>query len=234
MAEISSTGDQMLAVLEAVAEQGPLTAAGVARQLDVNRTVAHRLLTTLHRRAYLRRDSDGAYAIGPTVSKLAQVDSTGLLGAVAPVTQELAQRLGESVVVHVPDGDQAVVLYSAAGSRHLVRVSHDVGSHHSLAEGASGRAILAFAEPRVREAVLDAAEDRALLQRRLGEAEKLGYAVSHDELQAGVHGAAVPIRGEDGYAVASLALVVPSSRADALLRSLEALFSARDEIEKTI
>jgi DNA-binding IclR family transcriptional regulator len=234
MAEISSTGDQMLAVLEAVAEQGPLSAAGVARQLDVNRTVAHRLLTTLHRRAYLRRDSEGAYAIGPTVSKLAQVDSTGLLGAVAPVTQALAERTGESVVVHVPDGDRAVVLYSAAGNQHLVRVSHDVGSHHSLAEGASGRAILAFAEPGAREAILDTVEDRTLLSRRLNEAEKLGYALSHDELQAGVHGAAVPIRGEDGHAVASLALVVPSSRADALLQWPEALLAARDEIEKTI
>lgn len=158
MAEISSTGDQMLAVLETVAEEGPLSAAGVARRLDVNRTVAHRLLTTLHRRAYLRRDS----------------------------------------------------------------------------QGASGRAILAFAEPRTRKAALGTVEDHSLLSRRLDEAEKLGYTVSHDELQAGVHGLAVPIRREDGHAVASLALVVPSSRADALLQWLEALLAARDEIEKTI
>lgn len=233
MAEISTTGDQMLVVLETVAERGPLTATAVSQVLDLNRTVAHRLLTTLHERAYVRRDSKGRYLVGPMIARLSRGDETGFLGPVISITKQLSEKTGESSVVHILDGDQAVVLHAHQGDRHLVRVSHDVGSHHSLSKGASGRAILAFAPETSQKRVISRSAD-PVLERRLAEVRALGYAVSHDELQAGVHGIAVPIREDGTTATASLALVVPATRSESIIDWLDDLIDARDEIERLI
>ena len=62
----------------------------------------------------------------------------------------------------------------------------------------------------------------------------LGYAVSHDELQAGAHGVAAPVRDRAGTARASVALVVPTGRADALNEHLELLLAAAGRIERLL
>src|SRR5579863_6059079 len=108
MPEISTTGDQMLAVLMAIARRGPLTAIGIASTLNINRTVAHRLVTTLHQRAFVRRQPDG-YVIGPIVVHLARSVEPVLRRAAEPVLRALADAAGETAVLHTVDGDDAVV-----------------------------------------------------------------------------------------------------------------------------
>ena len=70
MSEISSTGDLMLTVLESVAAHGPVSATQCARLCDINRTVAHRLLTTLARRLYVIKIT-GGYVLGPAAMAVA-------------------------------------------------------------------------------------------------------------------------------------------------------------------
>ena len=54
------------------------------------------------------------------------------------------------------------------------------------------------------------------LRRQLGEIRRAGYAVSHDELSANVHGLSVPVKAR-GLVVASIGVVLPSVRAAQLL-----------------
>ena len=231
MTEISSTGDRMLAVLESVAACGPASASEIARLNGINRTVAHRLLTTLHQRSYVRR-VPGGYVIGPAILPLARAVEPELIAGVMPEMLALARETGETAVAHVVDGTDAVVVAQALGTRHLVRVAHEEGSRHPLALGASGRALLAFRPPEAIEAIARTAQDSQLLARQLAEVRALGYAVSHDELQAGAHGVAAPLRDREGGAQASIALVVPTGRTAAATEHTDRLMAAAARIEE--
>jgi DNA-binding IclR family transcriptional regulator len=220
----------MLSALETVAACGPVSAAELARRNGINRTVAHRLLMTLQQRSYLRRVAEG-YVVGPAVLRLARTVEPALIAAAMPAMVALADDTGETVVAHVVDGHDAVVVAQALGTRHLVRVQHEEGSRHRLTLGASGRALLAFRPEEGIEAVVETVPEPQLLRRQLEAVRALGYAESHDELQTGAHGIATPVRDRHGIAQASVAVVVPTGRASTLNEHIEALLEASRQIE---
>jgi DNA-binding IclR family transcriptional regulator len=228
MTEISQTGDQMLAVLEIVAAKGPLTVSEAARESGLNRTVVHRLLATLAKRSYLRRTRDG-FVVGPMVLRLSHLADTDLRGIAMPMMQKLAQATGETVVLHGLDRDEAVVIDQALGEQNLVRVEHKPGSRYPLFRGASGWAILAWQDQKMIERASRGADARAVAARiKLVRAE--GHAISHDELQQGVHGIAVPILMGNGVCEASISVLVPSTRASKLPALLEPLKKVASEV----
>ncbi|WP_020180424.1 IclR family transcriptional regulator [Methylopila sp. M107] len=225
MAEVSLTGAQMLLVLEAVAEHGPVSAAEMARICDMNRTVAHRLLVTLAQRSYVKRGDKG-YSLGPTVMRLAQLGQQHIRTVVKPIIVDLAERYGETVVVHGVSDLEAVVVDQAIAHKHLVRVEHRPGSRHPIHVGASGWALLAAQPERVISKALARLDNPEAARLRVAEIQKAGYAVSHDELQEGVHGVAVPVIDVDGSCEITLAILVPVTRAKSLLTFVEPLKSA--------
>lgn len=229
MAEISLTGDQMLTVLETVASHGSVSAANVARLCGINRTVAHRLLVTLAQRSYVRREADG-YRLGPALLRLARAADTDLSDIAGPIMQKLAAETGETVVIHAIDGIEALVVDQALGEKHLVRVEHRPGSRHALHQGASGWSLLAFQDEKTREKAMRKAGDAEATRRRIEEVQSQGYAISHDELQLGVHGVAAPIIERDGTCRYSLAILVPTSRAAILPGLVQPLTAAARRI----
>lgn len=232
MAEISSTGDQMLAVLEMVAREGPLSAAQAARLCGLNRTVAHRLLVTLSRRSFVRRAEEG-YVLGPALVRLGSMAQVGFEAVVKPFMVELAQEIGEAVVLHVLDHFEAVVAEQALGQQHVVRVEHAPGSRHPLCKGASGWAILAHLPEKTIERVLKGAGAEKAGRARIELVRSAGYAITHDELQLGVHGLAAPLF-RDGACMASLAILVPSGRADTLLGYRERLMEVASKASEAM
>ncbi|MFG2126605.1 IclR family transcriptional regulator [Streptomyces sp. NPDC048751] len=225
MAEISKTADQALAVLLAVGEGQPCTPAQLARDLRMNRTVVHRLLATLHQRGFVIRQDDG-YAPGVALLRLAERVQPDLATHGRTAAAKLRESIGETVVMHVRDGDDAVVLLQAVSDEHVVRVEHKIGSRHSLLAGASGRAILAFLDPKAVERITGQAEDPETARRQLEGVRHVGYALSHDELQLGVHGIAVPVLDGSEQALASLAVLVPTSRTGSVTQHIGALLEA--------
>lgn len=216
MAEISSTGDHMLSVLEMVGRDGPVSAAQVAKLCDVNRTVAHRLLTTLASRSFVRRTEQG-YVLGPTLVRLGRMAEIGLKETAKIFMMKLARRSGETVVLHVLDRAEAVVLDQAVGTQHLVRVEHTPGSRHPLCLGASGWSILAFQSDKVIQRILKARNTDTATLARIAQVRRDGFAISHDELQLGVHGLAAPIFDKNQSCIASIALLVPAVRSKLLI-----------------
>jgi IclR family transcriptional regulator, KDG regulon repressor len=233
VAETARTADHALVVLLELGEHGPLSPAEVSRRLGLNRTVTHRLLTTLEARGFVIRAESG-YLPGPLLVRIAETVQPELRVAAARPLAELHARVRETVVLHVPDGDDAVVLDERVGTRHLLRVQHEVGSRHPLAHGASGRALLAFLPAAHRARVVRASADPELVTRSVEQVRDLGYAVSHDELQRGVHGLAVPVCRPDGTAVASLAVITPATRTPRVEEGAEALRRAAAAIAATL
>jgi IclR family pca regulon transcriptional regulator len=219
----------MLAVLEMVAQEGPVSAAQVARLCDINRTVAHRLLATLAQRSFVRRTDEG-YTLGPMVVKLGRQAEIGLKEVAKPFMNKLAQMSGETVVLHVIDKTEAVVLDQALGLKHLVRVEHTPGSRHPLCQGASGWSILAFQNEKTIQRVIKAHKCGADPELRIQQVREVGYAVSHDELQMGVHGIAAPLFNADHSCGASIGLLVPSIRSKTLLSYKDDLLAIAKDV----
>lgn len=212
MPETSKTADQALVVLVALAEAGPSTATELARRLGANRTVVHRLLATLAGRAFVRRDPAGRYQLGIAVFDLATRVEGRLREAARPLLEELVGRYGETAVLAVSDGDEAVPVEQARGARNLMHIDYHPGMRHPLWQGAHGRAMLAHADGATVARMLEAAPNATHYRRLLADARAHGYALSRDELQAGVTGLAAGVTGPGGRVVASIGVVAPTPR----------------------
>lgn len=219
----------MLTVLENVADAGPISAADVARNCDLNRTVALRLLNTLAQRNYIRRDTEG-YILGSAAIKLGHSAEVDISVVAKPMMDRLAEQLSETVVLHCMEKDEAVVVEQAIGAKYLVRVQHQPGSRHPLFIGASGWSILAFQDEKTISRVLRKTRDPAEARARIEKIRTDGFAISHDELQQGVHGIAAPLKLADGSCSASIAILVPSLRADIVAKLSAPLLKVAAEI----
>jgi DNA-binding IclR family transcriptional regulator len=233
MPETSKTADHALALLTAVSEHQPVTAGELCRLLAMNRTIAARLLATLHQRGFVRRVG-AEYTLGPAAIRLAHQVEPALRGAALPVMRRLCAEVGETVVLQVIDGDQVVILEQVIASHHVVRVEHNLIARHPLPFGASGRVLLAFGPPRTVGRFLaqpgGTAGAAAGLAAELDRVREAGYATSHDELQWGVHGAAAPVLAADGSLLAALTLLVPVNRAGQLAGHIAPLVKAARQI----
>ena len=180
-AETSQTLDRGLRVLDVLAGSSTgLTVTELAAALEVNRTVVHRLVSTLELHALVRRDPRGRLHVGLGVLHLASAVQPVLRDLAVPVLRELAEAVGCTAHLTVADGEEALALAVVEPSWTDFHVSYRIGARHPLDRGAAGRAIL--------------------LGRRLaaGGDERSPYATTEGELQPGARGLAAPVRGVDG------------------------------------
>jgi len=234
MAEISSTANQMLELLEMVAESEPLTTTQLAQRAGINRTVAQRLMATLYQRGYVVREGK-AYIIGPRLLALsARGQLPDIRELAQPIMQSLSDTAQETVVLHRLDGNEAIVVAQATTHTQLVRVHHIEGSRHGLTLGASGRALLAFQSTEMMARCLMSQSDKVKLSHLLDEVKREGMAYSQNELQNGVVGMAVPLCDPGGRVSFSLALLAPQQRNEGFLEKKPLLFQAKAAIEKKL
>ncbi|MDP9878005.1 DNA-binding IclR family transcriptional regulator [Variovorax boronicumulans] len=233
MTEISKTADQALVLLAYVAEHGPLGTTDLARRLKMHRTVVHRLLATLQGRGFVHR-VDAGYLPGTALLHLAQFVEPELIGVSRPTLHALAQEYGETFILTALQGShEAIQIEQAVGGHHFMRVQLTRGFRHPLSKGASGRSILAFCDDEVIAHFLEKAEDPVLLAEQLEAVRREGFAVSHDELSAGVHGVSVPIL-VDRKPVASIGVVYPAVREEAATTYARALKKAATTIARAV
>ena len=176
-AEISQTLDRGLRALDVLADcpEG-LTVTELAARLEVNRTVAHRLVATLEGHALVRRDERGRWYVGLGVLPLAAAVQPVLRDVALPVLRTLAERVGCTAHLTVADGGEALALAVVEPSWTDFHVAYRVGARHPLTQGAAGRAILLGRDG----------------------AEWPTYILTQGELQTGAHGLAAPVRGVTG------------------------------------
>lgn len=175
-AEISQTLDRGLRVLDVlVAAPDGLTITELAAELEVSRTIVHRLVGTLERHTLVRRDQRGRLRVGLGVLRLGTAVQPVIREAALPVLRDLAESVGCTAHLTIADGEEALALAVVEPSWTDYHVAYRVGSRHPLAAGAAGRAIL-----------LGRSGDPA------------PYVVTVGELQVGARGLATPVRDVPG------------------------------------
>ncbi|HKE69375.1 MAG TPA: helix-turn-helix domain-containing protein [Nocardioidaceae bacterium] len=174
--ETSQTLARGLRVLRLLADEPRgVTMTELARRVDVNRTVAYRLVATLVEFGLARRDDEGRVYVGVGVIELARAIEPLLRDQARPILRKLAEDVGATAHLTVAEGDEALAIAVIEPSWTDYHVAYRVGTRHPLDRGAAGRAI------------------------ELGRTDGAApYSLTRDELQPGASGLAAPVRGIPG------------------------------------
>jgi DNA-binding IclR family transcriptional regulator len=222
----NSTADRALDILQLFSDDKLVwSGAQIAEQIGVARSTGYRYLKGLVGSRFLE-ECGGGFRLGPQVFELARLarKSIGLSDIARPVMRELADAVGETVLLTRRSGG-AVVCLELEESGHPVRISYERGHVLPINAGAAAEVLLAWASDQEVTELLAAPlrrftsrtlTDKDQLRARLREIRADGYAISRGELDEDVIGIAAPVRRPDGTAieavsVAALRYRVPDS-----------------------
>ncbi len=197
---------------------GELRVTDLAEQLDVHKSTASRLAATLEAQGFLERaDGAEAFRLGPRIVRLGMIAAGGrdIAAAARAAMEELAATTGETVVLSVAAGNEAVDV-AQVDSRFLVGGKRWIGLRSPLHATSDGKVLVAFgaaalpAGKLVRLSAHTITSHRAL-EEELAEVRANGWARSVGEYEEGLNGVAAPIFDDD-RCVAALSVSGPAYR----------------------
>ncbi len=215
--------DRAVAILEILARDGEAGVTEVARELDVHKSTASRLLAALDRRELVAQDTArGKFRLGMGIVRLAGAVSRklDLVQESRPVCRALAQQVGETVNLAILSGRDALYLDQVAGPAALS--PHNwAGQRIPLHATSDGKVLLAYlSEAELKERLappLARFTDRTITAAAefgdlLAEVRRRGFATAVEELEAGLTAIAAPVRNAEGNVIASISASGPSFR----------------------
>jgi DNA-binding IclR family transcriptional regulator len=217
----SQTLDRGIRALElvAAAPQG-MTVQEVADRLEVHRTIAHRLLTTLADHHLVARGPDNRFRAGGGLTALAGGLLSTLRDTALPIMRELAEELQSTVALLVREGEEVVGIAVAAPVRATYHLAFRTGSRHPLGLGSAGICLLSALPARPGE------------RPEVTRARTQGFAVSRGEVEPGAHGLAVLIR--HGVDAPSTCLNLITHRDDVMARAAPVMLEGAARISELL
>ncbi len=214
-----------LAILEelAASDEG-LNLTELARRVKLPPSSAHRILTTLQRRRFVRFESATmswlvgvrAFAVGNAFAR-----SRDLVALAIPHMRRLMAETGETVNFFMLDGDEAVCM-AQIQSQQMVRAISRPGSGMGMHRSAAGKAILAHMPEREVAGIIgrsglprytvNTITSPHALQTELAQIRQRGISVDNEEFSIGLRCIAAPIFDELGDVHAAVSIAGPSSR----------------------
>ncbi len=208
----------MLALLDTFSPVTPVqTLSEAAQSAGLPLSTAHRFLYELVRWGALTRDDDGRYRVGRKLWELGSLplSETCLREVALPYMGDVFDATGENV--HLSSLDGSTVLFLArVASRRSVPTNTPTGARMTALPTATGRVLLAYADPEVREAALageiprhtdSTVTDPDALRSELDRITRIGHAVADQQISDAAIAVAAPIRDRAGDVVAALAVV---------------------------
>jgi DNA-binding IclR family transcriptional regulator len=192
-------------------------AAGVgvselARDADLTRPTAHRLLTALQVEGLVDHDArSGRWMPGPELYLMGTVAASryDITAIARDVVRSLAVRTEESAFLSVRRGDETVCLVREDGSFPIRSFVLSEGVRFPLGVASAGLAILAFLPPHDVDAYLErhpelperwgAMHGESRLRVRLRETRERGYALNPGLIVEGSFGLGAAVFDRDGY-----------------------------------
>ncbi len=208
--------DRAIDLLSSFQSHGLLTVEEMARIVGWPKSSVYRFVQVLRKRGLLLLDpSVGKYRLGPLIYQLGKSGLPDLSEFARPVLERMTGESGESSFLSVRTGWETRYA-TCVESPETIRFTAPLGKVVPLYAGASAKVILAFMAEEQRKAYLRTVRLKRLCTATIRDKRKLeqhlvliyqrGYDFTQEELYHGAWGLAAPILGEDGVAVASLAI----------------------------
>ncbi|MEV5130902.1 IclR family transcriptional regulator [[Kitasatospora] papulosa] len=212
-----------------------LSVTDAARELDVARSTAHRVLSTLESRGFATRDASGrGYSAGPELVTLGRPAGYGpeVRARLQTVLDAAAAATGETVSTAALIGDQ-VIITDGRESTHPVRAVLETGRAHPAHATSAGKVLLAqltteqvcalYPEEQLPDVSGTTPTSRSDLLSSLAAVRTLGRADSAGESVRGMNTVAVPLAGTSWRDRLALMASMPADRGDESRRGRHAL-----------
>ncbi|MFH0947084.1 MAG: IclR family transcriptional regulator [Planctomycetota bacterium] len=208
-------------VLTLLSEQrAGLPLADIARRLEIPRTTALRIATTLTAEGIVEQVGR-RYVLGPMLIQLGTraMENLDLRTIAIPVLRELSRETQETAHLAVPAGDKALLL-EVCDSPLPVRVASRPGTLADIHCSATGKVFLAFRHDDLaeflegKELIRRTENTRTTVEQQQEEAERTrerGYAVDNEEYSLGVRCLAAPVYDSFGKVVAAIGITASTS-----------------------
>ncbi len=210
-------------LLAAKAETG-VGLSELSALVDMPKSSAHRYLTTLQSVGLAERTGEDRFRLGTRVIELAGsfLAHSDLRSESQPVMDELAEMTGETIHLAVPSATD-VVYIAKIESKHTLGMSSHIGTRVPMYCTSLGKAILAFNDPELVEAVLargteartpNTITSNEALRAELFTVHSQGFALDNEENELGICCLGAPILDYTGKAIGAISISGPSDRMD--------------------
>jgi DNA-binding IclR family transcriptional regulator len=195
-----------------------------ALALEIPRSSAHALLSSLAEIGLLQRRDSGRYQVGWRVIELAEVtrQTADVRSAAAGALERLAAKHGETCHLAVRDRNHVLYVDKMLGTHNVTVQGARVGTRLDMYCTSVGKALLAYADAGMIETYLAHTTLRQLTPHTITHAGQLranleqirtqGIAVDLGEAAEDLFCVAAPIRDDFGKVVAAISLSAPNNR----------------------
>lgn len=209
--------------MEYLSRRGWSGVTEVAGGMDIHKSTAYRLLTTLRDRGLVEQSTvTEKYRLGFGLVLLASSVSGDLdiMRCSRPVSEQLSGRTQETVTIAVLEGDDAVIVHQDISRDSALNVDW-TGRHTPLHATAAGKIFLAYMPEDQRRRILarplesftsKTIVDPSLLEDDVKKIPAAGYSVTVEELEEGLNAVGTPIRGSDGKVAGAVSVSGPAFR----------------------
>ncbi|MFB6931362.1 IclR family transcriptional regulator domain-containing protein [Streptomyces chartreusis] len=210
-----------------------MTQADLARELDLSRATVRRAVLTLEHLGYLVADGR-TYELTPQVLRLteAYLTSNVVSTVLQPTCDRICNYLKASCSAAVLDGSDAVMI-ARSMPQPLLMAGSGVGYRIPAQTSALGKVLLAHCDSTHAPTTVGEALDGKTLQK----IRDAGYCYVANDVEAGFHSIAVPIRRWDGRVIAALnvgASLKQPSPEEMLGEVFEMLKQHADELQRQL
>jgi IclR family transcriptional regulator, blcABC operon repressor len=209
-----------LALLDRIAQRRePMSLAQLTTELALPKSSVHGLCNTLVSFGYLRRQSDGAFLIGPRVMSLAEafVSGTDAAREFSALWEDAGGAPEETVVLSVLSGTDALYMAVRNSARPL-GLAFNVGMRLPAYLSGSGKAMLAqlppddvrklFAAGLTTHLTRKGPREVESLLKELALTRKRGYSIDDETVREGVYSFGAPVFDAAGRVAAGVAVCI--------------------------
>ncbi|WP_153731013.1 IclR family transcriptional regulator [Sporosarcina obsidiansis] len=234
----TQTVGRALDILFTLAEENKsMTVKEISEKVSIPTSTVYRLIKTLELNEVVTREPHGEIGLGIKLFSLAQnlylKVENDLLGISLPLLKDLTEKLNETSFLAIKKGDVGVTVQSVEVDR-LIRFVAQKGKQHSLTEGATGKAILAFEKKNIIDDMLSIhpSIDQVRFFEEVKKICQQGYVKTIGEVDADTLAIAAPIFDLNNNVIASITVAGPKVRfdEDAIDRTIQEIKKATSEL----
>lgn len=219
----------------------------LARRTGLSKSTVHALLATLEERGAVQLDGERRrYRLGWRLFELGSrvAEGRNVPRVARSYLRRLASETDETVLLGVLHGIEVLYLDVAHGTR-AIQFAARVGHRGPLHATGTGKVLLAFGGAALCEAVIeqglqrftpDTVCDPGALRKEMDAIRSRGYALVHEEREAGLCAVAVPVCDHSGGVAAAMGLAGPTARFDEqrVAELLDALSASADALSREL
>ena len=201
---------------EVVHASDPVTFTELTIRTGLAKSTTSRLLLALERNHLVRRDDHGRFLPGEMFVSFAWRDGGGssLVAVAQPFLERLGKATGETINLGVATSGHSVDQIAQVDCAYLIGGTNWVGRPVPLHASGLGKVLLAYGAAKLPPGALEPCTEKtitseAALRAELAAVRARGYAVTDEELEAGLIAFAAPIFRYDGTVVAAMSVSAP-------------------------